>query len=461
MGHDAPDRDLGRRGLRGAGGSVVHKALLHLGLASLVTIVIVTLATLVVAERIARSIALDEARAQAETVAARLAAPLVDEQVREGAPGAAEELETVLANRMADGSLRHLKLWDESGRIVWSDQREVAGRTCDLPAEAQALFGTRRSVAEVSDLASEETVAEREGGGMELLEVYVGAFDRDGRPLVVEAYLPTEEMEQDAQKVLTPFVTLTVGSLVLLLLMVLPVVLSLSRRVQRAQVKQATLMRDSLLTSELERRRIAEDLHHGVVQELAGIGYTLPAAVRHLEKGGNPEKARALLLRATDLVQHNITALRSLMTDIYPPDLRGSGLHYAVRHLVENEALAAGLEGRVELDDELDIPADAGSLAYRIVREGVRNVVKHAEARQLVVALSRDGSDLTVRIDDDGRGPGDHAGQSPDGHLGLRLLRDAVHDAGGRFAVQRRDEGGTSLVARFPLGPLDEVPMLR
>ena len=153
------------------------------------------------------------------------------------------------------------------------------------------------------------------------------------------------------------------------------------------------------------------------------------------------------------LVQRNITALRSLMTDIYPPDLHGEGLRYAVHQLAQTEGDRAGLEVHVEVDAGLEVPLEAGSLAYRIVREGVRNVVTHADARELRVELGIDGTDLTVAVLDDGRGPGENPGQSPEGHLGLRLLTDSVRDVGGRLEVRSRAEGGTALLAWFPLVP--------
>ena len=428
--------------------SAARRARLDFALLSLLAGVLIAVATLLVAELIARSIALSDARSQAAGIAARLAAPLVDDAVRAGDPAATARLTEAMATRMRDGSIRHVKLWDEDGRVIWADQPELVGQVFDLEPNVEALFGTEDQIAEVSDLSREENRAEQAEG--ELLEVYVGAFDDTGAPLVVEAYLSTEMVDDNASAIVAPFVLLIVGSLLLFLLIVLPFALTLSRRVERAQVERASMMRHALQASELERRRIAEELHHGVVQELAGLGYTLPAITRHLEEGGDPSRARPLVQRATELVQRNIFALRSLMTDIYPPDLRGPGLSHAIHKVVQSEALDAGLPARVEVEEDLDLTSDAATLAYRIVREGVRNVIKHADAHELLVELVSDGPQLTVRVVDDGRGPGDRPGQSPEGHLGLRLLTDAVLAVGGQFDVRANESGGTCLEARFP-----------
>lgn len=429
----------------------VRAALTRFVVLSLLALVLLTGTTLVLGERIARAKALEDARIQAMGIANRLAAPLVDARVRAGEPGASDQLDTVMANRMRDGSVRHVKIWDVDGRLIWTDQTRLLGRTFELSEDVEELFGTRGATAELSELEREENVAEQAEG--ELLEVYAGAFDADGEPLVFEAYLSTERMEENARTIVLAFVPLIVGALVLLLLVVLPLAVSLSRRVQRAQAERANLMRHAALASELERRRIAEDLHHGVVQDLAGLVYTLPTLERHLQPGGDLTAARGLLERTTDLVQRNVLALRSLMTDIYPPDLEGEGLARAVEQLVHTEAAAAPARLRAEIDvqPDLDLPADAAQLAYRVVREGVRNVVKHADAGLLRVEVGCDASWVRVRVLDDGRGPGEHPGRSPEGHLGLRLLTDTVRDVGGAVEVRAARPRGTELRARFPL----------
>lgn len=84
------------------------------------------------------------------------------------------------------------------------------------------------------------------------------------------------------------------------------------------------------------------------------------------------------------------------------------------------------------------------------MREGVRNVVKHADAQHLTVDLGKQAEHVWVRVRDDGRGPGPDPGRSPEGHLGLRLLHDVLQDFGGRMEVSEPPDGGTTLSAHFP-----------
>ena len=405
MGSSVDPASAEQRRDRASPRSAARSPVLRFAALSILAMLVLAMGTVLVAERIARHQALDEARARGAGVADRVAAPLVDATVRAGTDGAAtrEQLNLVMSNRMADGSLSHVKLWDEQGRIIWSDDKDLVGRRFDLEADVAALFGTREVTAEVSDLSKEENVEEYAEG--ELLEVYAGTFDADGVPLVFEAYFPVDQMEQDTRTLVVAFVPLVVGALMLFLAVVLPLAVSLSRRVEQAQLERSRATRHALLASDLERRRIAAQLHDGVIQDLAGLGYALPTATRELRTGGDLVAARSLLERATGLIQHDTAMLRTLMTDIYPPDLEGGGLREAVQQLVQAEALEGHLEAQLAIGPDLKLSHEAGRLAYRIIREGLRNVVKHADAGRVSVELVMDHPDhVVVRIVDDGRG---------------------------------------------------------
>jgi len=428
---------------------VVRSAVIRFTAGSLVMFLVLTAGAVLVANKIAHRQALGEARAQGAAIANRLAAPLVNRAVREERDGAADDLNTVMTTRMADGSVRHVKLWDETGRVIWSDEKNLVGRRFPMEKDVTELFDTRSVTAELSDLSKEENQFEKSEG--ELLEVYAGTFDADGEPLVFEAYLTTEQMESAAKTILVNLVPLILGALALFLLAVLPLAVSLARRVERAQLDRSKMMRHALLASDLERRRIAQDLHDGVIQDLAGLGYVLPTAQRELHADGDLALARSTLDRATGMLQQDVVRLRSLLTDLYPPDLQGQGLVSAVGDLVQTITSDAGLDATVRIDPALDVPLDAGRLAYRVVREGLRNVVKHAGASRVVVEVSRQDDEVFVRVADDGRGPASPPEATSRGHLGLRLLKDTLSDFGGRLDLEPESRHGTSLLARFPV----------
>ena len=427
---------------------VVRSAVVRFTIWSLVTLLILTAGAIFAANKIAEHQALTEARSQAAAIASRLVAPLVNSEVRAGNEAAAHDLTTVMRTRMADGSLRHVKLWDEQGRVIWSDEQGLIGRRFPIDEDVEPLFGTRDATAERSDLTKQENEFERSEG--ELLEVYAGTFDADGAPLVFEAYVTTKAMKSAAAAITMDLLPLVFGALALFMLAVLPLAVSLARRVERAQLDRSKMMRHALLASDLERRRIAQDLHDGVIQDLAGLGYVLPTARRELHPEGNLEVARTTLDRATGMLQQDVLRLRSMLTDLYPPDLQGQGLVSAVGDLVQTITSDAGLDATVRIDPGLDVPVDAGRLAYRVVREGLRNVVKHAGASSVLVEVSREDDEVLVRVADDGHGPAAAQDAVRRGHLGLRLLNDTLSDFGGALDLEPGSRQGTSLEARFP-----------
>ncbi len=437
--------------------TVLRGALSHNVLRSLVAMVLVVLANVMVPHGTARGKAVDGTQDQGVGTAYWPATTLLDDRVCASVPRVAGPTSTV-ADRMRDGTVLHVRTWDARGVVVCPDQDKFGGPRLELLPPMAALPWTRGARAR---LAREDPSGDLvDKGQPELLEAYTGAFDPKSELPVVEVDLPTGLRKDSTRTIAASFVPLTVGTLALLLLLTLPLVVSLSRRVQRAQTELAKV-RHELLASELERRRIADDLHHGVIQELAGLAYVLPTVARHLDAGGNLNVARSLLERTTSLVERNVVSLRSLMTIIYPPNLDAEGLRDAVQLLVHTEALNAGIEAHIYMAHDIDLPPETAHLAYRVIREGVRNVVKHAGSSEVIVDLATTGSEVLVRVLDDGRGPGDRPGYSPKGHLGLRLLADAVRDFGGRTDVRPRATGGTELTARFPVKPGPAVTSTR
>jgi len=255
-----------------------------------------------------------------------------------------------------------------------------------------------------------------------------------------------------------------VAALLVFGLAVLPLSLRLARGVERAHMERERMTQHALLSSELERRRIAQDLHDGVIQDLAGAGFVLPLVAERVRESRAAPQDGELLSRLHDLVTLNVQRLRSMMAEVYPPDLTGEGLCPAIENLVLETAEQVDTE--VHVDPELRLGEGAARLAYRIVREGLRNVVKHADATTAVVEIRREDGWVLVLVADDGKGieglttdatgEDDAGGGFPEveGHLGLRLLRDSVHDAHGHLELVPNRPQGTRLRARF----MEDVP---
>lgn len=428
--------------------SLVRSAVLRFLVGSLLALVILGIGTTLVGGFVAQRQALRAATYHADLLAQDVAAPLVNRRVRAGDPVAARRLDAALTNRLRDGSLRHVKLWTADGTIVWSDQAAIVGRRFPLPDDVRELFGTRRVVAELSGLDREENATERAEG--QLLEVYVGTRDADGESLVFEAYLATDDLHRDETAIIAGVVVVGLGGLLLFAAAVLPMAVRLARRVERSQKERATMMRHALAASELERRRIAQELHDGVIQDLAGACFALPTVESQLPTHPAGQEARRTLQKVTDLVHRDATALRTMMLEIYPPDLGAEGFATAVTDLADS-AKDRGLTVDLDLEERLDIPVTVATLGYRVVREGLRNVAKHADASLVTVSARQVDGRFEVTVTDDGRGVDPSVTVEPD-HLGLQLLRDTVSDVGGTVELSGVPGVGTTLHAAIPLG---------
>ncbi|HUR14474.1 MAG TPA: sensor histidine kinase [Mycobacteriales bacterium] len=220
----------------------------------------------------------------------------------------------------------------------------------------------------------------------------------------------------------------------------------------------AQLARAAVLTHELElargdavaqrldeRRRLRADLHDSVGPLLAGLGLHADAARRR-----HPDDPR--LGAVSSAVAECRREVRRLVDELEPEDVPVADLEQSVRELVEGWASATvdtGLHLSVEVPEQLPpLPEAVRVAAYRVVGEALTNVVKHAGARQAVVRLVRDGSELVLEVRDDGRGP------VPDGPrqgLGLRSMDERTTALGGELQLSGRTGGGTTLRARMPL----------
>ncbi|MDQ1537799.1 MAG: hypothetical protein QOE58_2192 [Actinomycetota bacterium] len=427
--------------------SAVREAVIRFGVFSVIALLILILATLLWGSRIARQEALRDARYRGASIGNLIAAPLVNAAIRAHKPGASNELTTVMQNRMGDGSVIHVRLWDKDGDAIWADQKMLVNKRSPMSEDMKAVFGTQNVTAEVTDLRDSHDVSERKLG--EVIEVYVGVRDIDGSPMLFEAYFSSDRMHKDEQAIIKGFMPIAVAALLLYQLAVLPLAVTLARRVERGLAERSSWMRHALLASDLERRRIAQDLHDGVIQDLAGLSYVMPTL--HTQFAGDSaasEAARETSQRVSQILSRDVAALRTMITDIYPPNLQGPGFVVAIQDLAR-AAGERGVEVHVDIPPQLKLPVDAARLAYRVVREGLRNVTKHAQASAATVQVRQESERIVVAVSDNGRGVQDQA--PAEGHLGLRLLEDTVRDLGGRFDLRSSPAGGAVLEASFPV----------
>jgi signal transduction histidine kinase len=219
--------------------------------------------------------------------------------------------------------------------------------------------------------------------------------------------------------------------------------------VRRSQDERERLLRHAIDASDLERRRIAADLHDGSVQQLAGLSMSLAAKADELAVS-DPAASEALG-DAAARTRQGMRSLRSAVMGISPPDLRRAGLAAALADLTA-PLVAEGLEAEVRVPDAMDLPPDVEALLFRASREGIRNVVSHAQARHVLVTVTTNDHRVLLEVRDDGVGfSSERLSAERNGHLGLRLLGELVDDAGGTLDVTSAPDDGTVLRVEVPV----------
>jgi len=387
--------------------------------------------------------AMDNAIQQAQRLADYSVGPLMSDAIIAGDPGATRRLDERLAPRLADGSIVRVKVWDPEGRIVYSDLPMLIGRVFTLPDWTPALLadGEGRASLRVHDDPDDEN--ETEAG--ELLEVYVRATSDSGQPLIFEVYF-NDDAIRDEQRLLVvgliPTFLLSLGALQVAQLF--PAV-QLARRIQGDQSTRRRLMQHAIDASDLERQRIARDLHDEVIQDLAGLSYALESEERH----STPEN-RALFGQARAILQKNVRTLRAMTTELYPPDLAELGLPAALTRLTA-PMHEHGIEVRLHIPPDCDLDRDRAAMFYRVAREVLANTVKHARAGVLELTLIQDQDRTVLLIHDDGCGF-DVSADAPENHHGLRIMRDTIQVVGGSLEVRSFRGGGTSVMATLDRG---------
>jgi two-component system NarL family sensor kinase len=192
--------------------------------------------------------------------------------------------------------------------------------------------------------------------------------------------------------------------------------------------------------SEGERRRIARDLHDGVVQELAGTAFALSGTAR--EPSLSPA-LREELIGSSNALRRSLRQLRSLLVEIHPPGLNAAGLGAALEDL-SGTATSAGIATSVSVIGVEGAPDHVVTLVWRVAQEAIRNAVRHAHASQITVEVLGEERQVRLTVQDNGLGF-DASASATDGSYGLRGLRSLVEDGGGRVQVESRPGAGTTV----------------
>jgi signal transduction histidine kinase len=407
---------------------------------------IVAVALSVASQRVGQREAIVDTRSEALVKARGLVEPTLADGLLEGDPAAVQALDDIVTSDVLTSSLVRVKVWSEDGTILYSDEPRLIGSTYELGDDDREALESGYVDAEISDLSKPENRFERTRG--KLLEVYLPISTPSGQKVLFEAYFLYDRVEDSGRRVWRSFAPIALGALVALEIVQIPLAYSLARRLRTRQLEREDLLNRAVDASEHERQRIARDLHDGVVQDLAGVSYSLAALARDPSQPATEE-----LASAADNVRTSIEALRTLLVELYPPNLADEGLVAATTDLLAR-ARAVGLDATADTSGLAEEPSlEVSRLLYRTVQEALRNVITHAGATSVRVTLAMEDEVAWAEVRDDGVGFDVVAARraAAGGHVGLLGIADLVEDAGGHLDLTSSPGQGTTVRIEVPV----------
>lgn len=207
------------------------------------------------------------------------------------------------------------------------------------------------------------------------------------------------------------------------------------------------LEHEILRTSDLERRRIGQDLHDGLGQMLTGTALICRNLVKKLRAAGRPEAEE--LEEITTFIQQADNHARGLAKGLVPVELEENGLAAALRQLAHNAERLFDVHSSFEqLGSTPKLDSTASTHVFRIAQEAVSNAVKHGRANKINITLSGGDRQVRLRIKDDGVG---FPSELPeDRGMGVQIMNYRARVIGGTLEIWRDPAGGTVVTCTLP-----------
>lgn len=222
--------------------------------------------------------------------------------------------------------------------------------------------------------------------------------------------------------------------------------LAMNNELEQTMAQRQQLERELLEISEREKRRIGEDLHDMVCQELTATALFLKSTATQVAR--ESAAAAKTLEESAQTVNRNVVIARELARGLQAVELTAAGLRNALRNLASSACENSGIKCHFKVARGVHVPDDTVALhLYRIAQEAVTNAVKHSGARNILVTLDRNKTHTCISVQDDGKG---FVMKKRSKGLGLHMMRYRANALGGELKVERRRTGGTDITCIIP-----------
>lgn len=202
---------------------------------------------------------------------------------------------------------------------------------------------------------------------------------------------------------------------------------------------------------EEERHRLSRELHDEAGQSLTALQIGLQLA--HDEISPDQASVRRQLKGSIALAEATMDRMRFLAQNLRPPALDAIGLVPTLKDLCDEFALRSGLSVKFTSDPVPDLSEEVNVSLYRLLQEAFTNIIKHARAKQVLVAIHADGREVSLSICDDGKGFDSEKttiSTNKSGGIGLLGMQERLELIGGTLDLQTAPGSGTTLISRVP-----------
>ncbi|WP_342084608.1 sensor histidine kinase [Dyadobacter sp. OTU695] len=219
-----------------------------------------------------------------------------------------------------------------------------------------------------------------------------------------------------------------------------------SRMHQMEMVHQKKILESIVASQENERERIARDLHDEVGASLSAVRLF----VSQIQYEKSPEEMKGLAARSGQIIGDVVKDVRQIAHNLSPVIIENFGFAGAVKILLRRME-DAGMHIRCAIDDPAEVLSSHQQLVlYRIIQEVIGNVVKHAEASEIVFDLHHNGSQLSLIMSDNGKGFDMRSGQKAAG-MGMSTIRTRTDLLGAKLELHSAPGEGTRFEIEMPV----------
>jgi signal transduction histidine kinase len=190
-----------------------------------------------------------------------------------------------------------------------------------------------------------------------------------------------------------------------------------------------------------ERQRLGRELHDSVTQSLYGISLYAQAATGQIH-AGQTGQAEQYLNDIQDTAQDSLTDMRLLIYELKPPILELDGLISALQKRLASVEDRTGITSSFQSNLTGRLPSSVEEGLYQIAREALNNIIKHAQAKNVLINIHNEAASLSMKISDDGVGFDPNA-ECQDGRSGLENMRERASSHGWQFGITSRPGAGT------------------